>query len=212
MSLGRQIAFSPVCASHGIHQPGGHRSYGMNWRSILKMDGLCPFVALQRNKTGPFGYSLALVLIQNRTGGIFLAHMIVWVQPWEEEVATGRDLPPAHCAWGSLTRTTGQLQEKQMGRKQPVRSSFSWTESHFFLLHYISAAWDELGGITSACYVFLSRCHCHWCSLAQNNFLCNVWCWCFQPTKETAGGIVHQHVHWPCSRSSGHLNVCYNLS
>lgn len=76
MSLGREIDFCHVCASRGIHKPGDHRSYGMNWRSILKMNGSCPFVALQRNKTRASGYSLALVLIQNGTGGIFLAHMI----------------------------------------------------------------------------------------------------------------------------------------
>lgn len=40
-------------------------------------------------------YSLALILIQEETGAIRLAHVIVNIQSWKEGQAMGGDVPPA---------------------------------------------------------------------------------------------------------------------
>lgn len=128
-------------------------------------------------------YSLAPILIQEGMGALCLAHMIVKLQSWNEGQATGGDVPLAlsfPIMLGELTGATGVrqewLQEKRMGRKQPVRSSFNRTESHFSLLHAASATWDSLDCITVVMYlhhiVIVTG-----AAIAQKNFLCSVWCW-----------------------------------
>lgn len=111
-------------------------------------------------------------MIQKGTGGIFLAQMIVWVQPWEEGMAMGRDVPPAHRAWGSLG-PQGQLREEFL----PLDwiSPYFSLYSPYFSLHFTYREWVGRHYICLLCVI--SHCHCSWCSLAQNNSLCNIWCW-----------------------------------
>jgi len=72
------------------------------------------------------------------------------VQSWNGAQAMVGGVPPA---FGAAEARQEWLQEKRMGSKQPLRSSFHRTESHFSLLHAASAPGDQLDGVTFVSYV-----------------------------------------------------------